>query len=68
MEARELRGLKIEELKAREKTVQEDLQSAQFKYRTGQLEKTTELPRLRREVARIKTILKERLSAGLKKE
>ncbi len=60
MKAQELRDLSVEELVAKEKEFREEEFNLRFKHATGQLEKTDRLKRLRRDIARVKTIIKER--------
>ncbi len=62
--ASELRALSTEELRARlERTRREHLE-LRFKFATGQLGKPDSLRKVRREVARILTLLRERELAG----
>jgi large subunit ribosomal protein L29 len=60
MKASDLRDLSVEELRAREKDVREELFNLKFQHATGQLENTMRIPQMRKDLARIKTILKER--------
>jgi large subunit ribosomal protein L29 len=60
MKPRELRDLSAEELAAREKEFREEEFKLRFKHATGQLEKTARLRILRREIARVKTIMREK--------
>ena len=60
MKPRELRELSVEELAAKEKEFREEEFKLRFKHATGQLDKTDRLKRLRRDVARVKTILREK--------
>jgi len=60
MKPRELRDLSVEELAAKEKEFREEEFKLRFKHATGQLEKTDRLTRLRREIARVKTIIREK--------
>jgi large subunit ribosomal protein L29 len=60
MKASDLRDLSIEELRAREKDVREELFNLKFQHATGQLENTMRIPQLRRDLARMKTILREK--------
>lgn len=64
MKARELRDMKVEELEARTRTLTEDLVTARFKLHTNQLEKVSELTRLRRDIARIKTVIREKQASA----
>ncbi len=60
MEIKELRKLSTEDLKAKIKTTKEELFAKRMQHASGALEKPVELKKLRRDVARMKTILKER--------
>ena len=58
--AAELRELSIEEIEQALTETGEELFNLRFQHATGQLENYRRLRQLRREVARIKTILRER--------
>lgn len=60
LSAEELRKLSAEELKAKLAEQREELMQARFKHATAQLEKTSELKAMRRQVARISTILNQK--------
>jgi large subunit ribosomal protein L29 len=60
MKPRELRDLSVDELGAKEKEFREEEFNLRFKHATGQLEKTARLRQLRRDIARVKTIMKEK--------
>ncbi len=60
MKPRELRELSPEELAVKEKEFREEELDLRFKHATGQLEKTARLKILRKEIARVKTILREK--------
>ena len=60
MKAQELRDLSVEELAAKEREFREEEFNLRFKHATGQLDKTDRLKKLRRDIARVKTIIKER--------
>lgn len=60
MKARELRELSNDELKRREEELKDQLFKLLAQHTIGQLENTAKLKNIRREIARIKTILKER--------
>ena len=65
MKARELRELDDDELRKKEKDLREELFNLRFQHATGQLENTQRLKLVKREIARVLTILRER---ELKKE
>ncbi|GIU97266.1 MAG: hypothetical protein KatS3mg013_1069 [Actinomycetota bacterium] len=58
--AAELRGLDDAELVARAEAAKEELFNLRFQLATGQLDNTARLTQVRRDVARILTILRER--------
>jgi large subunit ribosomal protein L29 len=60
MKPRELRDLSAEELAAKEKEFRQEEFNLRFKHATGQLEKTDRLRKLRKDVARVKTIMREK--------
>ena len=62
--ASEIRDLSIEELESRLLETKEELFNLRFQNATGQLDNYRRLGVLRREVARINTILRERRLAG----
>jgi large subunit ribosomal protein L29 len=63
MMASELRDLSPEELTTKSGELRNDLFNARVKRATGQLENTAKLRQLRREIARVETILRERRGA-----
>ncbi len=60
MKPRELRDLSVDELTAKEKEFREEEFRLRFRHATGQLEKTAHLRKLRRDIARVKTIMREK--------
>ncbi len=60
MEIKELRKLSTEDLTKKIKDTKEELFTKRMQHASGTLEKPVELKMLRRDVARMKTILKER--------
>jgi large subunit ribosomal protein L29 len=60
MKSRELRDLSVDELKNKEKEFREEEFKLRCKHATGQLEKTDRLNRLRKEIARVNTIIREK--------
>lgn len=55
-----MRSRKTEELERLEREVAEQLFRARFKNATHQLDKSSEIGKARRELARLKTVLRER--------
>ncbi|MGD2246336.1 MAG: 50S ribosomal protein L29 [Candidatus Aminicenantes bacterium] len=60
MKARELRDLTEEELKSKEEETKDQLFKLKFQHALGQLENAMKLKNLKRDIARIKTILREK--------
>jgi large subunit ribosomal protein L29 len=60
MKARELRELSIDELFQKERDLKEELFNFRFQRATGQLENLTRLTQVKRDIARVKTVLRER--------
>ena len=63
MKASELRQLTADELRSKSQDLRQELWSAQMKHATGQLENTAKLADLRRDVARVETVLRQKLGA-----
>ena len=62
MKAKDLRDLTIDELKQREKELREEQFNLKFQAATGQLSNTAKITQTRKDVARVKTIIKEKES------
>jgi len=60
MKARELRDLTVEELLKKKKDFKEEIFNLRFQHSTGQLENTSRMKLLRRDVARIEMALREK--------
>ena len=60
MKAVDLRELAVEELAQKTREARDDLFNARVKHATGQLESTAKLLQLRRDLARIETVLHEK--------
>lgn len=56
----EIKGLSQAELVAKEKSYKEELFNLRFQQATGQLENTARLSQVRKNIARIKTVLSEK--------
>jgi large subunit ribosomal protein L29 len=63
MKAEELKSLSIEELVAKSNELRGEFFNARVRKATGQLENTAKLKLLRRDIARVETILSERRGA-----
>jgi large subunit ribosomal protein L29 len=64
MKAAELRDLSVEELAGKSRELRDQLWNARVKKSTGQLENTSLLRTLRRDVARVETVLREKRGAN----
>ncbi len=60
MKARELRELSEDELQTKERELADQLFKLRFQQTLGQLENAMKLRNIRRDIARIKTVLKEK--------
>lgn len=60
MKSRDLRDMTIEELVTKGEELNKELFNIKFQLHTGRLESTAKLPALRKDIARLKTILKEK--------
>lgn len=66
MKIKELREMTVEELGARRRELRQEMLNLRVQQQIGQLENPTRLKHLRREVARIETIVTERSAAATK--
>ena len=66
MKAQDIREMSEEELQRKAQDLQEEIFNLKFQHATGQLENTQRLPQVRKDLARVKTILKEKNIAQLK--
>lgn len=64
MKISDIRGLGISELQSKNKELAEELFRLRIRNASGQLESTATLGRLRKDIARIATVLKEKEAAG----
>jgi large subunit ribosomal protein L29 len=62
MKVKELRQLSEGELLIKEKELGEELFNLRFQHATGQLENVMRIPQVKRDIARLKTILREKSS------
>jgi len=60
VKAQELKEMSEAELRQKEKEVTEELFNLKFQHATGQLENTQRLPQVRKDLARVKTVLREK--------
>lgn len=64
MKAEELRELANEELAQKSRNLRDEYFNAKVKHSTGQLENSSKLRTLRRDIARVETILREKREAS----
>lgn len=62
MKAKELRELTAEELLKRKKDLKEEIFNLRFQHSTGQLDNTSRMKLIRKDVARIEMVLHEKAS------
>ncbi len=60
MKAKDLRALNEGELMVKERELNEELFNLRFQQATGQLENVMRIPQVKRDIARLKTILREK--------
>jgi len=60
MKIKEIRDLGVDELRAKEKGFIEELFRLRIRFATGQLESSAVIKKVKRGVARVKTVLRER--------
>jgi len=59
MKASEIRELSIEEKQLKIKDLKEEIFNLRFQHETGQLENPRKMKQIKRDIARIKTVLKQ---------
>ena len=60
MKANELRDLSVEELGRKATELSQELFNLRFQLHTGHLENSARIPQVRREIARVKTVLRQK--------
>ncbi len=60
MNPEELRDKTVEELNAEVSDLNQEMFNLKFQLHTGHLENTSRIPKVRKEIARIKTVLEEK--------
>ncbi len=63
MKASEIKDLTVDELNAKVVELQEELFNLKFQMHTGHLENTDKIAQLRKDVARVKTVISSKQSA-----
>ena len=64
MKASQLKDKSDSELIEQERELREELFNLRFQYSTGQLENTMAIVRVKKDIARVKTVLRERTLGG----
>jgi len=59
MKTKDIRGLSVDELGAKEKDLAQEFFNLKFQLHTGRLENSAKLSLLRKDIARVKTVLRE---------
>ena len=63
MEAKDIRELSLKELQAKELDLQQELFNLKFQLQTGQLKNAAKIKESKKDLARIKTILREKVKS-----
>jgi large subunit ribosomal protein L29 len=61
MKAKEIRELSLDELRQKEHDLKEELFNLKFQRATGQLENLMRVTHVKRDIAKVKTVLRERM-------
>lgn len=59
MKSKDMRNMSADELRSKDKELVQELFNLKFQLHTGRLENTAKLSSLRKDIARVKTILRE---------
>ncbi len=60
MKSKEIREKSVDELETRDKELVQELFNLKFQLHTGRLENTAKLSSLRKDIARVKTVMREK--------
>ncbi|NJC88204.1 MAG: 50S ribosomal protein L29 [Desulfuromonas sp.] len=60
MKVNELRDLSVDDLSKKAMELNQELFNLRFQLHTGHLENSSRIPQVRREIARVKTVLREK--------
>ncbi|NCO50768.1 MAG: 50S ribosomal protein L29 [Deltaproteobacteria bacterium] len=63
MKASEIRDLNVDELKSKASELEQEMFNLRFQLHTGHLENSARLSQIRKDVARVKTVLNQKLDA-----
>lgn len=61
MKANELTDLSVEELEKKSQDLNQELFNLKFQLHTGHLENNARIPQVRKDIARVKTVLQQKL-------
>ena len=61
MKANELRDLSVEELEKKTQDLNQELFNLRFQLHTGHLENNARIPQIKKDIARVKTVLQQKL-------
>ncbi len=59
MKSKDLRNMSVDDLRSKDKELVQELFNLKFQLHTGRLEDTSKLSSLRKDIARVKTVLRE---------
>jgi large subunit ribosomal protein L29 len=59
MKSKDLRNMSVDELRSKDKELVQELFNLKFQLHTGRLENTSKLSSLKKDIARVKTVLRE---------
>jgi large subunit ribosomal protein L29 len=68
MNASELRDLNVDELKDRGRELEEELFNLRFQHGSNQLENPMRMGQVKKDIARVKTVIREKQRAGARGE
>lgn len=63
MKANDIKDLSVDELKSKASELEQELFNLRFQLHTGHLENSARLSQIRKDVARVKTIINQKLDA-----
>ncbi|MBP1751768.1 MAG: ribosomal protein [Geobacteraceae bacterium] len=59
MKSKDLRNMSVDDLRSKDKELVQELFNLKFQLHTGRLENTSKLSSLKKDIARVKTVLRE---------
>jgi large subunit ribosomal protein L29 len=60
MNAKEMKALSVEELETKTEELNQELFNLRFQLHTGHLENTARIPQVKKDIARVKTVLQQK--------